>query len=182
MKNKNVIFIAASILAVSTPLSHAETVSFDTPELNDIYVGASIGQSEFDYSSFEKDRSFSITGGYKINKNVAIEASYIKLGDFESNQFLDVEIKGFNFSAVGILPVSDKVNFFAKAGMFWWDATNIGNIGKRDGNDISFGFGVSVNGTAVNLSEQFDLVLEYQKLEFDEFEGSNISLGARFNF
>ncbi len=171
-ENMKMKYLAASMLAVSTTLSHAGG-----------YIGASVGQTNIDFDGFDDGTSMAIVGGYKINKNFAVEGSYINLGDFEYDipPVLTLEADGFNFAAVGIIPVNEKVNVFAKAGMFMWDVTleaaGNGEIGSNDGTDFSFGFGASVN-----LTDQFGLVLEYQKFDLDDQDVSNISFGARLNF
>jgi len=62
-----------------------------------------------------------------------------------------------------------------------WDATldeaGYGEIGSDDGTDISLGL-----GALVNLTDQFDVVFEYQRFDLDGGDVSNLSLGARFNF
>ncbi len=171
---KNVKYLAASILALSASLSHAQG-----------YIGASVGLSDIDtdISDFDDGTSIAVTGGYKFLENFALEASYINFGDAEDN-FVPVwtlEADGFNFAAVGIIPVNEQIELFAKVGMFMWDYSlneaGYGEFFSDDGNDLSYGF-----GAAVNLTEQFGLLIEYQKFELDELDVSNISFGARFNF
>lgn len=65
--------------------------------------------------------------------------------------------------------------------MYIWDFSvseaGFGEFYSSDGNDISFGFGASAN-----LTDQFNLIFEYQKFEVDDQDASNISFGARLNF
>jgi OOP family OmpA-OmpF porin len=169
---KNVKCLAASILALSTSISHAGG-----------YVGLSVGQSNVDLDGFDDATSIALTGGYKINKNFAVEASYVDLGESKDDTppVWTLEADGFNFSAVGIIPASEKIDIFAKIGMFMWDATleesGFGELASDDGTDISFGVGASVN-----LTDQFGLLLEFQKFDLDSEDVSNISLGIRLNF
>lgn len=147
------------------------------------YVGLSLGQTDVDLSGFDDANSKAISGGYRFNKNFAIEAAYIDLGESEDDidPIWTLETDGFNFSAVGIIPVSDKVDIFGKVGVFTWEVTldeaGYGELASEDGTDISFGIGASVN-----LTEQFGIVVEYQKFDLDDDDVSNISIGARFNF
>ena len=164
--------IAVCVLTALASISHAGG-----------YVSASIGQTDLDVPSFDDARSLAISGGYKVNKNFALEASYIDLGESEDDidPIWTVEIDGLNFSAVGILPVNEQVDLFAKAGMYMWDVSvseaGFGEFYSEDGTDLSYGFGASIN-----LAEQFSLIFEYQKFDVDDEDVSNISLGARFNF
>jgi len=150
------------------------------------YIGLSVGQSSIDssdFSDFDKDTSFSITGGYKFNQYFAMEASYIKLGDFEDGiaPVWTIEVDGINFAAVGIIPVNERFDIFGKVGVFVWEANlkeaGFGKLSSEDGSDISIGLGASAN-----LTDQFDLIVEYQKFDLDGDKISNISIGGRYNF
>ena len=164
--------VAVYVLAALASISHAGG-----------YIGASIGQTDVDVPGFEDARSIAISGGYKVNKNFSLEASYIDLGESEDNidPVWTVEIDGFNFSAVGIIPANKQVDLFAKVGIYMWDVSisesGFGEFYSEDGTDLSFGLGVSVN-----LTEQFGLVFEYQKFDVDDEDLSNISLGAKVYF
>lgn len=147
------------------------------------YIGLSVGQTDVDISGFDDGTSIALVGGYRVNSNFAIEASYIDLGESEDDiaPVWTLEADGFNFSAVGIIPVNEQVEIFGKIGMFMWDVTldeaGTGEIASDDGTDISFGVGGSVK-----LAEQFSLVLEFQRFDIDGDDVDNISLGGRINF
>ncbi len=166
------LLLVSSLVVISTAASAAGG-----------YVGLSVGQTDPDRDGFDDGTSVAITGGFKVNDNFAVEASYIDLGD--SSDDIDpiwtIEADGINFSAVGIIPINESVDLFAKAGLFMWDATieeaGYGEFATDDGTDISLGF-----GAAANLAKNFGLVFEYQMFELDEDDASNISLGARFIF
>ncbi len=164
--------IAACILATSASFSQANT-----------YVGLSIGKTDINSPIADDGNSIAITGGHKLNKNFAIEASYMRLGEWKDNiaPVWTLKLSGFNFAAVGIIPINDEVDIFGKFGMFMWEATldeaGTGEIASNDGTDNSIGFGVSIN-----LSNQSSLVLEYQEFDIDGDDISNVSIGARVNF
>jgi len=164
--------IVSCVFVASASISHAGG-----------YVGASIGKADIDIPGFDAGSSISISGGYKLNKNFALEASYLDLGESEDNiaPVWIVEIDGINLSAIGILPANGAIDLFAKVGMYMWDVSvseaGFGEFYSKDGADLSLGFGASMN-----LTEQFGLVFEYQKFDVDDEDVSNISLGARFNF
>lgn len=147
------------------------------------YIGLSVGKSDVDLYGFDDGSSMAITGGYKINPNFAVEASYVDLGDSSDNiaPVWTLEASGLNFAAVGILPINQKVDLFGKVGLFMWDASlneaGTGEIASDDGTDLSFGFGLTGK-----LTEQFGLTFEYQQFELDDVDVSNISFGARLNF
>jgi len=166
------------VLITSAILFFASTVNADGG-----YIGVSIGQTDIDLSGFDDGGSVAFTGGYRVNKNFAVEASYVDLGESEDDIFpvWTIEVDGFNFSAVGIIPVNDKVDFFGKVGMFMWDVTldeaGTGELASDDGTDISIGFGV-----AANLTDQFGVVFEYHKFDLDGEDVTNMSIGARLSF
>ena len=164
-------YIAAFILVTSASFSHAGG-----------YIGASLGQTDIDVPGFDDSTSIAISGGYKINNNFAVEGSYINLGESEDNiaPVWTAETTGINLSAVGIIPVNNKIDIFGKAGMFMWDFSvdqaGAGEIYSDDGTDLSLGFGASIK-----MTNQFGLVFEYQTFDVDDEDFSNISFGARLN-
>ncbi|HUH39196.1 MAG TPA: porin family protein [Spongiibacteraceae bacterium] len=147
------------------------------------YIGASFGKSDVDVSGFDDGNSVAISGGYKFNKHFALELSYIDLGESTDDipPEWTIEVDGFNFAAVGIIPINDNVEVFGKLGAYMWDADvkerGWGKIASDDGTDFSFGLGV-----AGHITEQFSLVLEFQRFDIDGDDVDNVSLGVRFNF
>ncbi len=164
--------IAACILATSASFSQANS-----------YVGLSFGETDLDTPIVEDGNSIAFTAGHKLNKNFAIEASYINLGEWQDNipPIWTIKLSGFNFSAVGIIPINEKIDIFGKFGLFMWEITleekGFGEIASNDGTDTSIGF-----GAAANLSDQFSVVFEYQKFDLDGDDISNMAIAARLNF
>lgn len=148
------------------------------------YVGGSVGYSDFP-DDFDSSISFQATGGYRVNDNFAIEASYVYLGEAEDEMppIWTAEVTGLNFSAVGLLPVSSQVDLFAKIGMFKWELDiaeeGYGKVGTDDGTDLSLGL-----GAAYQVSRDFSVVGEIQRFQVDGSEGklNNFSVGFRVNF
>jgi len=154
------------------------------------YLGLSAGKTDMDLKDFDDGGSFAATLGYKVNKNFAVEASYIDLGESENDEDyllhdLTVDGHGFNLSLVGILPIHEKIDIFAKVGAFMWDISlneaGTGELVTENSTDLSLGLGISAN-----LTDQCSVVFEYQEFQIEDevFDGdiSNISIGARFNF
>jgi len=87
------------------------------------FVGGSVGQSKtYDYSvggpidsSDEEDFAYRLGGGYTFIKYFGLAGSYVDLGDshYEGpafGGFTDtLSAKGFDFSALGVLPVHDRI-------------------------------------------------------------------------
>ncbi len=166
--------IASSLLVLSA------TATAQSGEIGSFYAGASIGLTDVDVSGFDKGRSIALVGGYRMLENLALEASYIDLGEADDGPWT-IEADGFNFAAVGILPINDQFEVFGKLGLFAWDASvhysGYGQVESDDGIDLSIGFGATLE-----LTPEFSLVAEYQHFELDSDDVSNISVGARYNF
>lgn len=154
-----------------------------TANAEGFFIGGSTGLTDIDVPGFDDGISIAITGGYKVNKNFSLETSYLDLGESEDDivPVWTIEVSGINLSAVGILPANDKLDIFGKVGIFIWDVTldeaGTGEIDSDDGTDISLGF-----GAAINITDQFTLLAEYQKFDLDGDDVTNISIGGRMNF
>ncbi len=148
------------------------------------YVGVSGGRSEVDVgdNDFDKGKSYDIYGGYRFHPNFAIEASYTDLGTAtdELVGVIDLEVDGVNLSLVGILPVSENIELFAKVGMYYWDAKldadQFGNV-STDGEDISYSGGVFFA-----LTPTIGLTLDYREYDIEDIDVSNASIGLRMDF
>ena len=149
------------------------------------YVGASIGQSNFEDDDFDDSSAgFKLFGGYKFNKNFAVEGYYIDFGEVE-DEFLgfdiDVEATGFGGSAVGILPVNEQFAVFGKAGLLLWDAeasvSDLDLTEDDDGTDLILGVGASFM-----FNEQFAIRGEWEFVDLDDTEVDMLSIGGQFNF
>ena len=166
--------LAASLICMSS------IASAEVPEL---YLGAAIGQSDFDISGYDDGTSLAFTLGIKVHKNFAFEASQINLGQFEDDidPVWTFEYEGINLSLVVLFPINDEVEIFGKYGQFDWDGTldqaGYGEISSGDGKDTSKGLGISAK-----ITDSFSVVLEYQTFDVKDDPITNASIGARFIF
>jgi OOP family OmpA-OmpF porin len=72
-----------------------------------------------------RDTGYKLFGGYKFNKNFALEAGYFNLGKFGFTSTTvpagtlngNISLDGMNLDAVGILPITDTFSAFARVGM-----------------------------------------------------------------
>jgi OOP family OmpA-OmpF porin len=141
-----------------------------------LYLGGSVGYSRlnidqsdvalpagFTFTSFnkdEKDVGYKLFAGYRLHRNLAIEAGYIRLGEFSFNGTtappvsLSSAIKsnGWNIDAVGILPLQNNLSVLGKVGVFFSETkgtvTAVGPLGtasegskEREAN-LKLGLGV----------------------------------------
>jgi OOP family OmpA-OmpF porin len=108
----------------------------------------------------ERDAGYKLYGGYQFNKNFALEAGYFDLGKFGFTATTvpagtlngNIKLRGFNFDAVGILPITEKLSALGRVGVNYAEArdqfsgtgavtvTNP-NPSKRDTNH-KYGFGI----------------------------------------
>ncbi len=168
-------FLIASSIACLSSFACAE----------DLYISGAMGQSDIDLSGYDDGTSIELTVGYRAHTNYAFEASYVDLGEFEGNSspMLTVGYTGINFSFVGIIPVNDDVEVFAKIGKYIWDGSidqaGSGEVAGSNSTDTSMGIGISTN-----INEKFSLVLAYQRFDVDPSMDpiTNMSIGGRYHF
>jgi OOP family OmpA-OmpF porin len=73
----------------------------------------------------QHDTAWKLFGGYKFNRNFALEGGYFNLGKFDFTSTTNpagtltgkIKLQGFNFDAVGILPITEKFSAFGRLGL-----------------------------------------------------------------
>lgn len=148
------------------------------------HLGLSAGQASLDISQENARYQVDDTGykgyfGYKFFRSFGVEASYVDFGDFKESTpdvSLEAEANSANVYALGILPVTPRIELFAKLGVAVWDSkatfTEDGDPELRDesGADFTYGFGLNWNFT-----ERFGLRGE---LEYYNFGSQDVRLGS----
>lgn len=108
------------------------------------YIGGSVGQSKAKIddarissgllgSGFtttaiandDRDTGYKILGGYKFNKNFAVEGSYVDLGEFGFKATTvpagtlngNIKLRALNLDAVATLPITEKFSIFGRLGV-----------------------------------------------------------------
>jgi OOP family OmpA-OmpF porin len=156
------------------------------------YVGAGLGNFALDSERIVNGRDFDgsdigfkVFAGYQFIPWLAIEGEYIDGGEpddnFRNPAFPDerlktsVRVSGFVGSAVGILPIGESFNLFAKAGFIYWDGDVSGKIRDEDGtlvktsgSDDGTDFAWAVGGTWY-IFENLAVRGEYQGFEISDF-------------
>jgi OOP family OmpA-OmpF porin len=157
------------------------------------YVGIGIGSASYKVKisggEFEDNGTGTkLYGGYTFNKYFAAEAAIYNFaeasvgavetstGDLVSGS---VSMKGVGAYAVGMYPVSKKVNLMAKLGVLSWDADlQVNDItDANDGTDVAYALAASYGFTKELL-----VTAEWESFDSDNPELSMFSLGFRFNF
>jgi OOP family OmpA-OmpF porin len=141
------------------------------------YVGAGIGYFGLDVDGFDaSDTAFKAFGGYRANQYFAAELEYIDGGKPEDGGF-EIDISGFNLSALGSWPITEQFDVFAKLGVLFWDAEARG-FGDESGEDFSYGLGVDFK-----FGENWAIRGEYQRFEIEDTDTADLfSAGVFFRF
>lgn len=95
--------------------------------------------------------AYKIFGGYRLHRNFALSAGYMKLADTDAAStgggWTDtVKVDGFYGAGHGILPVTDKIDVFATLGLLRWHQKvtySPTGSGSFDGTDLMYGLGTS---------------------------------------
>jgi OmpA-OmpF porin, OOP family len=103
-------------------------VKIDDAKLTSSLLGSGFATTSI--SNSESDTGYKLFGGYKFNKNFALEGGYFDLGDFGFTATTvpagtlggKIRLKGLNLDAVGILPISGKFSAFGRAGLNFAEA------------------------------------------------------------
>jgi len=123
--------------------------------------------------------------------NLALELAYVDLGKAGySGTFFGtpvtggtVKVSGFNTSLVGLYPATDKLELFAKAGLYAWEAKASDVTGgvpfsdKANGSNLSLGIGANYYFTK-NVGAR----LEWENFELDPGSAGMISAGIIVKF
>jgi OOP family OmpA-OmpF porin len=179
------------VLAAATAAVLAATPAFAADD-SGLYIGAGLGnfsldsQGIFNGKDFDgSDIGFKVLGGYKFMEYLAIEVEYIDGGEPDDNYNVgnespgrlrgDVGVTGFVGSAVGILPISESFDLFAKAGFIMWDADGDYKVfngdttlerGSFNGDGTDFAWAV---GGTWYIMDELGLRAEYQGFEISDF-------------
>jgi len=144
------------------------------------FVGGGVGMSENrDYdcdgcgvvgSVDDNGPAGKLFGGYRFQRVVAVELGFAQLADTEASgplPFTDrLEVNGPYASIVGILPVGDHFEIFAKTGLMHWsqDVAYNGYSGSFSGTDLTYSLGGAFNLTVGGLAG-WSVQLELQQFE-----------------
>lgn len=90
---------------------------------NSVLLGSGLTTSSI--SEDNSDRGYKLFGGYQINKYLALEGGYFDLGQFDFVTSTNpagtlngnLQVRGVNLDAVGILPITDKFSAFGRLGV-----------------------------------------------------------------
>ncbi|MCO4786227.1 porin family protein [Marinomonas atlantica] len=155
---KKVMPILASALALTSFASAAQAQDWNTNE-SGLYVGGNYGYLKVDGDDDFDDNNDVWQGiiGYRFNQYMALEGAYTDFGSYGSG-IASAETDGYSAAVKGILPLTDSIEFFAKAGQVWYetDYSVAGFNGSSDDEALFLGAGFNFK-----LSDQLLLNAQY---------------------
>jgi OOP family OmpA-OmpF porin len=168
--------VFAAILIVAAPTTFAAEA-----KPGGFYIGGSVGTSEFDDDDFfddvgldldDSDTAYGILGGYKFNKNFAVEARYTETGDFEVSDCcnsVDIETDILSAHLVGIIPFATGWSIYGQIGIGQVNAEIEGD--DEDETVVSAGLGVSYNPIEpLSFAFQVDAYGWEEEGPFDDYD------------
>ncbi|WP_417760522.1 porin family protein [Shewanella sp.] len=158
MKKLTPVLLAA--LALTTTYS-AASMAAESDVKNDsgLYVGGNYGYLKIDGDDDFDDDNDVIQGliGYKFNRYIALEGSYIDFGKYGSS-VAGAETDGYTAALKLIAPIGERVEIYAKGGQLWYD-TDYHVAGINGGDDDTGVFAGA--GVGFKITENFLINAEY---------------------
>ena len=151
-------------------------------------------------TSNDSDTGFKLFGGYKYNKNFALEGGYFDLGRFGFTATTvpagtlnrNIKLRGLNLDAVGILPINERFSAFGRAGLNYAEARNsfsgTGRVVVLNSNpskrDINYKLGL---GVQYDFTEAVGMRAEVERYRINDAVGNKgdvdlVSVGLVYRF
>ena len=136
-------------------------------------------------SDDNRDTGYKLYGGYKFNRNFALEGGYFDLGRFgftattvpAGTLSANIKLQGLNLDAVGILPITPKFSAFGRVGVNYTEArdsfSGSGAVSvlnpnpRKDDTNLKFGAGLQYDFT-----EALGMRLEAERYRINDAVGS----------
>ncbi len=155
------------------------------------YMALDAGTLTMQNTQYASPGSMTISGGYRMNRNLALEGGLTAVGDstlYGTGTSTTARQGDMRFVAVGILPVSQSVELFGKAGIGFHTARITNNL-NGSYNQHTTGNAILGFGGQFNINTRFGLRLQYEHLgkskATDTDAGadiSRVSIGGVLNF
>ena len=207
----NVCTLGVLTLVAATPALSDDSSGF--------YVGGSVGQSQADiakreivddleqagftttrFRQDETDFGFKLLGGYQFNEYFSVEGGYFDLGEFSfeattvpaGSKAGELGFAGWNLDVVGMFPVLERLDVFARFGAHRGKATVVYTDGgavtsserRVSKTDVDYKYGV---GLQYGLTDAWALRLEAERYRMDDAVGNKgdldlVSAGIIYKF
>ena len=102
--------LAAICLGIAAAAAQAQS-----PAPSAWYGAVNIGQARVhvDRLTEERDTSFGVDLGYRLNRSFAVEGSFVRLGAFQPSY----NVRALTLSGIGFLPIEGGFSLYGKAGI-----------------------------------------------------------------
>jgi OOP family OmpA-OmpF porin len=161
----------------------------------------STGLTSATFNNDETNIAFKLFGGYQFNRYFALEGGYFDLGQFgytatsvpAGSLIGTIKIRGVNFDAVGMLPLSDKFSAFGRVGMQYAESkdtfASTGAVAaplNASPNKSTANLKAGV-GLQYNFNKALAMRLEGERYRINDAVGSNgdinmLSIGVIYKF
>ena len=172
-------------------------------KIDDVRLTSSLlgqGSTATSITDDDRDTGYKLFGGYKINKNFAVEGGYFNLGRFGFTATTvpagtlsgNIRLQGLNLDAVGILPITEKFSAFGRAGLNYAEAkdsfTGTGLVTvlnpKPSARETNYKFGA---GLQYDFTESLGMRLEAERYRINDAVGNRgdidlFSIGLVYRF
>lgn len=137
-------------------------------------------------NAYDRTTAYKLFAGYKFNKNFSLEGGYFDLGRFDVTASTtptgsfngNIKIRGLNFDALGILPVTEKFAAFGRFGLVYAEATDTFSstgavFGPIDRNPSKTAMNYKVGlGLQYDFSDTVEMRGEWERLRIDDAVGN----------
>lgn len=159
-------------------------VGFSSTASAQIYLGAAVGKTDYQDAEYfgvdDESTAYEMSLGLRLQEMLAFEVSYLNLGDVRDFYLeSDVNVSGITFSGKAILPVAPELDLYAKMGIYSWEMNEIYRARTYyldEGEDLIYGGGATFH------LHQFDVNLEYRRLDLYDMETALTTVGISFEF
>jgi OOP family OmpA-OmpF porin len=147
-----------------------------------------------------RSSGFKLYGGYRVNRNFALEGGYFDLGNFGYTATTvpagtlsgNMKLRGLNLDLVGILPLTDRFEAFARVGAAYTQArdhfSGTGAVVVTDPNPSKSALNLKVGlGLGYNFSDNFGMRVEVERYRINDAVGNRgdidlVSVGLVYRF
>ncbi len=201
----------AALAVFASPLAMADdagwyggvNVGQSRAKIDDARVTSNLLGSGFATSSItddDSDTGYKLFGGYKFNRNFALEGGYFDLGRFGFTATTvpagtlngNIKLRGVNLDAVGILPITERFSAFGRVGVNYAEAkdsfsgtgaVNVLNPSPSK-NDTNYKFGA---GLQYDFNQSVGMRFEAERYRINDAVGNKgdvdlVSVGVVFRF
>ena len=172
--------------------------------IDDARITSDLAASSLTTTSMNDDNkhlAYKLFGGYQMNKNFAVEAGYLDLGQFgytattspAGTRNGNIKLKGLNLDLLGILPLNEQYSLFGRVGMNYAQAkdefSSTGAVpppaaASPNKNSVNYKLGV---GVQYDFAKAFGLRAEAERYRVNDAIGNTgdvnfLSIGLVYRF